>query len=137
MNRIIISGNLTHDVSLKTTNSGTNYCTFNIAVQRKFKDNDGNKVTDFFTVTAWKERAEIICKYLAKDKKCLIVGELQTEKYTAKDGGERTAYKIICEEIEFLSPNEKNENSSQGGKSSNGQGGVNKQNEVEDDDLPF
>ena len=107
MNKIIITGNLTHDPSLKQTNSGVNYCNFSMAVTRKFKDADGNRQTDFFNVTAWRTLAELIAKYLAKGKKCMIVGELQTEKYQAKDGTDRTAYKIIADEVEFLSPADK------------------------------
>lgn len=103
MNKIIIIGNLTRDPDLAETASGTAYCNFSVAVNRAMPDSDGNKQTDFFNCTAWRQRAEVIAKYCKKGSKVLIEGEMQSRKYTDKDGNERTTWNLVVKEVEFLS----------------------------------
>lgn len=106
MNKFIGIGNLTKDVDLRTTQSGKAVATLTIAVNRRFKGQDGEKVTDFFTVVAWNQLGEMCGKYLAKGKKVAVSGELQTRSYDAKDGTKRYVTEIIADEVEFLSPRE-------------------------------
>ena len=134
MNKVLMIGNITHDLELKTTNSGINYCSFNIAVSRKFKDQDGNRAADFFTVTTWRQQAEHCAKYLSKGKKVAVVGELQTDQ---RDAGPNkdvkvTYYKINADEVEFLSPADKGGQPTQEPADPN-QGMI----PVSDDKLPF
>jgi len=105
MNKVIITGNLTKEPDLRTTGSGTTVCTLSVAVTRRFKGQNGEKQTDFFTVIAWKQLAEMCGKYLSKGKKVAVVGELQTRSYE-KDGVKRYITEIIADEVEFLSPKE-------------------------------
>ena len=67
MNKIILIGNLTRDVELNTTGSGTSYARFSIAVSRRFADADGNRETDFFNVVVWRGQAENCYKYLQRE----------------------------------------------------------------------
>lgn len=109
MNNVFLIGNLTKDPELRQTNSGTNVCTFTIAVNRRFKDSDGKQVTDFFNIVAWKQLAELCGRYLTKGRKAAVVGELQTRSYDAKDGTKRYITEIVADEIEFLTPKDKAE----------------------------
>lgn len=102
MNRIEIIGRLTKDVELNTTTSGVNVAKFSIAVNRKFKDQDGNSITDFFNVVAWRGLGENIHKYCKKGSKVYIAGELQNRSYDAEDGTKRYITEIIVNECEFL-----------------------------------
>lgn len=104
MNRSILIGNLSRDPELKTTNSGISVCTFSIAVNRKNKNANGEKVTDFFSCVAWRGLGELCGKYLAQGKKVCVVGELQNRTYEAKDGTKRYIAEIIADDVEFLSP---------------------------------
>ena len=104
MNSIQLIGNLTRDPELKTTGNGVSVCSFTIAVERRFKDSDGNKQTDFIPVVCWRQLAEVCDKYLAKGRKVAVVGSLQTRSYTDKDGNKRYAYDIVADEVEFLTP---------------------------------
>lgn len=104
MNKIIIIGNLTRDVELNTTGSGTSYALFSIAVRRRFADADGNRETDFFNVVVWRGQAENCYKYLQKGSKAAIVGSLQNRTYEDKNGDKRTVTEIMAEEVEFLTP---------------------------------
>ncbi len=99
MNKVIMIGNLTRDPELNTTQNGIPVCKFSIAVNRRF----GEEV-DFFNIVTWRGLAENCHKYLAKGKKAAVVGELQTRKYTDKNGVERMAIEINADEVEFLSP---------------------------------
>ena len=104
MQRIFIIGNLTADPVLRATQSGTSVCSFTLAVNRRFPGADGQKVTDFFNVVAWRGLADTCNKYLARGKKAAVVGELQARTYTAKDGTTRMSLDVSADEVEFLSP---------------------------------
>lgn len=104
MQRIFIIGNLTADPVLRATPNGTSVCNFTLAVNRRFPGADGQKVTDFFNIVAWRGLGESCAKYLAKGKKAAVVGELQARTYTAKDGTTRMSLDVGADEVEFLSP---------------------------------
>lgn len=100
-NRVILGGRLTSQPELKTTQSGTTVTTFSIAVNRR-KAKDGDQQSDFITCVAWKERAELICKYFGKGSSICIVGELQTRKWQDNNGNTRYATEVIVSEVQFV-----------------------------------
>lgn len=104
MNKCHFIGNLCADPELRTTPTGISVCTFRIAVNRRFKDADGNQQTDFIPVTCWRQLADLCGKYLSKGKKVAISGSLQSRSYEDKSGQRRTAYDVVADEVEFLSP---------------------------------
>lgn len=108
MNKIIITGNITRDIELAETASGTAYCNFSVAVNRAMPDSDGNKQTDFFNCTAWKQRAEVIAKYCKKGSKVLVEGEMQARSYEDKNGNRQTGWNINVNNIEFLGSRQEN-----------------------------
>lgn len=114
MNKAFIIGNLTKVPELKTTTNGISVCSFTVAVQRKYKDQNGKRQADFIPVIAWRGLAENCAKYLDKGKKVSVIGEIQTRSYEAKDGSKRYVTEIIASEIEFLSPNPNAQNGGQG-----------------------
>lgn len=98
-------GNLTKDVECRTTQSGVKVANFTIAINRRMKSN-GEQQTDFFNIVAWRQLAELCEKYLSKGKKVAVIGSIQTRTYE-KDGVKRTAWDILADEVEFLSPADK------------------------------
>jgi single-strand DNA-binding protein len=66
VNKCILIGNLVADPESKTLQSGIAYCTFRLAVQRRYASQGGEKVADFLTVVCWRQLAELCTKYLAK-----------------------------------------------------------------------
>lgn len=129
MNKITIIGNLTRDPEIAETPTGVTVCKFAVAVNRNYKDDNGEVVTDFFNVVAWRTLAETCGKYLRKGKKVAIVGTLQNRSYTDRDGIKRYVTEIIAEEAEFLTPKTQDEPKAEPKA---------KLTEVEDDDgLPF
>lgn len=127
MNKVILIGNLTKYPEVRTINNGTYVTTFSIAVNRKYKAQDGSQITDFFDIVAWRQLAELCGKHLEKGRKVGIVGELQTRSYEAKDGTKRYVTEIVASEVEFLTP----KGSVQGTVDAEGF------TDVDDQDLPF
>lgn len=111
MNKLLITGNLTKDPDLAETANGTAYCNFSVAVNRAMPDSDGNKQTDFFNCTAWKQRAEVIAKYCKKGSKVLVEGEMQARSYEDKNGNRQTGWNINVNNIEFLGSRQENSES--------------------------
>ena len=102
MNKVILTGNLTRDPELSTTNSGVSVCRFSIAVQRNFQNSEGEREADFFNVTVWRNRAENCHKKKKKGSKSLVIGRLQNSTYEANDGSKRYVTDIVAEDVEFL-----------------------------------
>ena len=100
MNLVEIIGTITKDIELKETSTGVKYVRFSIVVNRKLKD--GEYGTDFFNIVAWRGTAEFISKYFGKGKRIGIVGRLQTNKYTDKDGNERIGTEIVINEAYLI-----------------------------------
>lgn len=102
LNKVIIEGRLTKDPVMEQSYSGTSYCNFSIACERRFANKeDGKHETDFFHLVSWRKTAEFIGRHFKKGDPILIVGRLQTSKYTDKDGNSRIATNIVVEEANF------------------------------------
>ena len=106
MNKVFLIGNLTKDPELRSTQSGVSVCNFTIAVNRRFKNANGQQETDYLNIIAWRQLAELCSKYLAKGRKVAVTGSIQTRTYEAKDGSKRTTWDIVADEVEFLSANQ-------------------------------
>ena len=104
MNKLTIIGNLTRDPELRTTTTGVNVCTFNVAVNRRKTPNSQNPEADFFKVTAWRERGELCAKFLRKGRKVSVIGPVSVSVYTGNDGETRANLEVTADEVEFLSP---------------------------------
>ena len=101
MNKVILTGRLTKDIEVKTTSNDKEYCSFTIAVDRRFKDADGNRQADFISCTAWNKTAEFLGKYFHKGSRIGICGSIQTRSYE-KDGQKVFVTEVLVEEVEFL-----------------------------------
>lgn len=106
MNKVYLIGNLTGDPELRTTPNGISVCTFNVAVNRRYASSNGERQTDFFRVTAWRQLGETCTRWLSKGKKVAVIGEVSSRAYTAKDGSFRASLEVTADEVEFLSPRE-------------------------------
>lgn len=104
MNKVFLIGNLTRDPELSETNSGVSVCRFAIAVNRRFSSGDGERQTDFFNVTAWRNLAETVARYTKKGNKVAVVGSIQIRNYEDNNGQRRTFVDVIADDVEFLTP---------------------------------
>ena len=102
MNKCELIGRLTKDPELRLTSNQTAYCNFTIAVDRRFKDAQGNRQADFINCVAWKQTATFIQKYFHKGNRIGIVGSIQTRQYEDKDGAKHFVTEVIVDEAEFV-----------------------------------
>lgn len=101
LNHINLMGRLTRDPEMRRTNSGVAVTSFAIACDRDFKSNDGEKETDFFEITAWRNTAEFASKYLTKGRMVVVSGRLQIRNWTDKDGNKRKTAEIVADNVYF------------------------------------
>jgi len=104
LNRVILIGRLTRDPEIRYTQSGIPVARIGLAVDRRRKNAQGEKETDFIDIEAWRQLAELCDSYLSKGKLIAVEGRLQISKYEAQDGSKRTAAKVVADDIRFLSP---------------------------------
>lgn len=105
MNRVFLTGNLTKDPELRTTQSGVAVCTFTVAVNRRKQGAEaGQQEADFFRVTTWRQLAENCQRFLAKGRKVAVMGVISLQTYTDKDGHQRASMEVNAQEVEFLTP---------------------------------
>ena len=95
-------GRATKDCEINTTANGVNVAKFTIAVDRKFKDADGNKVADFINIVAWRGLADVCGKYIKKGQQVAVKGELQIRSYDANDGTKRYVTEIVADDVTLL-----------------------------------
>lgn len=101
-NKVVLVGRLTKDPELRYTNSGIPVASYTLAVNRTFKSASGEKETDFINIVCWRKLAEISAKYLKKGRLALIEGRIQTRKYQAQDGSQRTAFEVLADNMQML-----------------------------------
>lgn len=102
MNKVQIVGRLTKDPEVKMTINQTPYCNFTVAVDRRFKDSNGQRQADFINCVAWKQTASFIQKYFRKGSRIGIVGCIQTRNYEDQNGQKVYITEVLAEEVEFV-----------------------------------
>ena len=101
LNVVAIMGRLVADPELRTTQQGTNVCTFRIACERSYTPKGQQRQADFVDIVAWGKTAEFICKFFRKGSMIAIEGSLQTRHYQGKDGSNRTEVGVVANNISF------------------------------------
>lgn len=101
LNKIFLMGRLTRDPELRHTQSGTAVASFTLAVDRDFKNQDGEKEADFINCVAWKGTAEMLARYFTRGRMAVVVGSLQLRDWTDRDGGKRRSAEVVAESVYF------------------------------------
>lgn len=101
LNKIIIMGRLTRDPELRHTQSGTPVASFSLAVDRDFKNQKGEKETDFIDVVAWRSSAEFVSRYFTKGRMAVVEGRLQIRAWQDRDGNKRRSAEVIADNVYF------------------------------------
>ena len=89
LNVVAIMGRLVADPELRTTQQGTNVCSFRIACDRNFARQGEQRQADFIDIVAWRQQAEFVSKYFTKGRMAVVEGRLQIRDWTDKEGGKR------------------------------------------------
>ncbi len=101
LNHVVLMGRLTRDPELRHTGTGTAVASFTLAVDRDFKNQNGEKETDFIDVVAWRSTAEFVSNYFTKGRMAVVSGRLQIRNWTDKDGGKRRSAEVIADSVYF------------------------------------
>ena len=110
MNKVIITGRLCQDVELKRSTGGKSVVTNSVAVQRDYKNAQGEYESDFINIVAWNAQAEYLSKYAHKGDRVEIVGKWMVRKYQTQQGENRTAHECIVENVTAFNRQPKQEN---------------------------
>lgn len=108
LNKVILMGNLTRDVEVKYTPSGTAIASFGLAMNRKFRDSKSNELREevtFVDVDVFGKSAETAQKYLSKGRPVFIEGRLKYDQWDDKQTGQkRNRLKVVADNIQFIGP---------------------------------
>jgi single-strand DNA-binding protein len=104
INRVVLTGNLTHDPELKSLPSGTSVCKLRVACNTRRKDQSGQWVDkpNYFDVTVWGAQGENCANFLSRGRPVAIDGRLEWREYQTQDGQKRQAVDIIADAVQFL-----------------------------------
>lgn len=142
MNKVILMGRLTRDPEVRYSQGAnqTAVARFSVAVDKRFK-REGEPDADFFNCTSFGKQAEFVEKYLHKGTKVVLVGRLQNNNYTNKDGQMIYNVQVLVDEIEFAESKNASSGNSYNGNGSQvatnpGDGFMNIPDGI-DEELPF
>ena len=113
INRVVLVGRLTRDPELRKTTTGTSVASFNLAVDNRLKDENGNKTTSFIPCVVWKEQAENCVRFIHKGSLVGVEGRLNQRTYDSKDGNKVQVIEVICDSVQFLEPKKADEETQQ------------------------
>lgn len=132
INHATLVGRLTRDVDLKYTNNGTAVASFTVAVDRNFKNAQGERETDFINCVMWRKAAESFANYTHKGSLVGVEGQIQTRTYDNKQGQKVYVTELVVDQFSFLDPKKTDAPDQPNSKP------VDSASEVaHDDDLPF
>lgn len=137
MNKVIIIGRFTRDPEIKysTGENATATARFSLAVNRRFKNKEGNYDADFINCVAFGKTAEFIEKYFTKGMAIGITGRIQTGSYTNKEGQKVYTTDVVVEETEFVES--KNKGTSDNVPNNNANSNSDFEETASDDEMPF
>ena len=105
MNKIILVGRLTKDPEVRSTSAGFSTVNFTVAVNRNFKNKDGNYDADFLPCVAFRQTADFISKFFKKGSMICLDGRVQTRNYDAQDGTKRYTTDVAVDSFDFIGSN--------------------------------
>ena len=111
VNKVFILGNLGADPELQTGKSGASYCRFSVATTSVSR---GEKKTEWHRCTAFGKTGEALAKYCTKGQTVFVEGRVETQKYTDKNGQERSSTMVVAFTVQFLAKNSKQSTSDKG-----------------------
>lgn len=133
MNNVSLIGRMTRDPELIYTQSGMAVASFNLAVNRKFKNQDGNYEADFINCVIWNKSAETLSNHCKKGHRIGVVGRIQTRNYDNPQGQKVYVTEVIVESFDFLEKKDQVSQSNNGGINQFGGQPV----EFDENNLPF
>lgn len=137
-NKVTLMGNLTRDPELRTTQNGNSVCNFSLAVNRTWRNADGEQQeeVDFIDCVAWGKAGELIEQYTNKGRPLLVSGRLKQDTWE-QEGNKRSKLEVVVEDFNFVGGggDDAGESSSPKSESKDSKGNKDKQEDVQIEDL--
>ena len=114
INNVSLTGRITKDLEKKETGKGTSVVNFSLAVDRRFKNSNGDREADFIGFQAWGMTADLLCKYCGKGSLVGIEGRIQTRNYENNQGQRVYVTEVVAENVTFLDSKKSSNQSQQG-----------------------
>lgn len=149
MNNVNLIGRLTKAPELKQTASNTSVLTGTLAVNRTFKNQNGEREADFINIVAWRQTAEIIAQYCGKGSQIGVTGRIQTRNYENQQGQRVYVTEVVAEHVDLLDSKSDSQSNFQNSQGQNANNSYQNQNngfnsnfnaqsmDISDSDLPF
>jgi single-strand DNA-binding protein len=104
VNKVILMGNLTRDPELRTIPSGAQVCNFDLAMNRVYTTQAGERKEEvcYMTIVVWGKQGENCAQYLKKGRQALVEGHLQQRSWTTPEGQKRSKLEVVAERVQFL-----------------------------------
>ena len=101
MNKCVLTGHISKEPLFKLTTNNTSVTSFNLAINRNFKNKEGKYDADFINCVAYRNTADFINKYFKKGDMICVEGRIQVRNYDDKDGTKRYVTEVVVENAEF------------------------------------
>lgn len=140
INRVVLVGRLTKDPEFRTTQNGVSVATFTLAVNRNFKNKNGEQQADFINVVVFRQQAENVNNYLSKGNLAGVDGRIQSRSYENKIGQRVYVSEVLADSVQFLEPKNNqsnNQSQQQSGQAQSGNSPFDNSADISDDSLPF
>ena len=125
INNVVLTGRLTKDIDLKYTQSGTAVGSFSVAVERKFKNAQGERETDFINCVIWRKSAENFAKFAGKGSLVGLEGNIQTRNYENNQGQRVYVTEVVVDNFSLLESKKDREQNNGGYQNNANNGGFN------------
>lgn len=102
INTVFLIGRLTRDPESKYTSSGIQVTSFSLAVDRAYRNAQGEVDTDFLSCVAWRKLAQLVLDFCVKGKQVAVVGHLEQQRWLNQAGENRSQVVVVCDKVEFL-----------------------------------
>lgn len=102
LNNVSLVGRLTKDVELRYTPSNVAVATFTLAVNRTFKNENGEREADFINCVMWRQQAENLANWAKKGALIGITGRIQTRSYDNQQGQRVYVTEVVAEQFQLL-----------------------------------
>ena len=104
LNKVLLIGNLTRDPEVRMMSSGRPVCNFGLALNRNYKDAEGNKKEEvtFVDVECFGPRAEAVGRFFSKGRPIFVEGRLKLDQWETKEGEKRSAIRVVLDNFEFV-----------------------------------
>jgi single-strand DNA-binding protein len=122
LNRVVLIGRLTKDPEMRYTPQGAAVTNFTLAVDRQFKNAQGEREADFIMIVCWRQLAELVSNYMRKGRLAAVEGRIQTRNYENNEGKRVYITEVVADNVQFL---DKDPNREQGGSYAGTGGGYN------------